>query len=178
MAECDLAEVFATGFDLPRELRFGVAGRGLVSVAPTTSIPITIIGPSVAIAVIGPVRSIAIRVWSVVTATVVVAGLFKQRVGDSRTIERGRGHRGRWAGAGQEIRRSVVKRCSISWGRNAFQISLLNFLGCSKSQVSLLAGFGLLAFHLTQRPPTVRSPTAHLAAFRRAAVRTQVPLTM
>ena len=35
------------------------------------------------------------------------------------------------------------------------------------------------AFHpLTQRPPTVCIPTAHLAAFRRAAVRMQVPLTM
>jgi len=34
-------------------------------------------------------------------------------------------------------------------------------------------------FHpLTQRPPTVCIPTAHLAAFRRAAVRMQVPLTM
>jgi hypothetical protein len=31
---------------------------------------------------------------------------------------------------------------------------------------------------LTQRPPTVCIPTAHLAAFRRAAVRMQVPLTM
>ena len=31
---------------------------------------------------------------------------------------------------------------------------------------------------LTQRPPTVCIPTAHLAAFRRATVRMQVPLTM
>ena len=32
--------------------------------------------------------------------------------------------------------------------------------------------------YLTQRPPTVRIPTAHLAAFRRTAVRWQLPLTM
>src|SRR6188472_1408853 len=44
--------------------------------------------PSVAIAVMGPVRSIAISVWSVVTAAVVVASLLDQRVRDSGTIMR------------------------------------------------------------------------------------------
>jgi len=65
-----------------------VPGLGLFSVAPATPVSITIIGPSIAIAVIGSVRSIAIRVWSVVTAAVVVAGLLKQRVRDSGTITR------------------------------------------------------------------------------------------
>lgn len=41
-----------------------------------------------------------------------------------------------------------------------------------------LPGTASAALHLTQRPPTVRMPTAHLAALRRTAVRTQVPLTM
>ena len=39
----------------------------------------------------------------------------------------------------------------------------------------LLPGLVSGALHLTQRPPTVCIPTAHLAAFRRAAVRTQTP---
>ena len=79
-----------------------------VSVAPATPICITIIGPSVAIAIIWSVVAIAIiAVIATAIATaiispgasVVVGNLFHRRVRDSGTIQRERGHGGvGWAG--------------------------------------------------------------------------------
>jgi hypothetical protein len=69
-----------------------------VSVAPATPITITIIGPSVAVAIVGSLVVIAITV--IVTAimapgiSVVVGNLFDRRVRDSGTFQRERGHGG------------------------------------------------------------------------------------
>jgi hypothetical protein len=76
-----------------------------LSVPPATPITITIIGPSVAVAIVGSVVAIVIAIAVIVTAimspsvSVVVGNLFDRRVRDSGTIQCERGHGGvRWAG--------------------------------------------------------------------------------
>ena len=56
---------------------------------------------------------------------------------------------------------------------------IIVFLQCvGRTAGNVLAASRGMGQSLTQRPPTVCIPTAHLAALRRAAVRMQVPLTM
>jgi hypothetical protein len=76
----------------------------LVSVAPATPVSITIIGPSVAVAIVGSVVVIAIAVIATAImspgVSVIVGNLFDRRVRDSGTIQGEFGHGGvGWAGA-------------------------------------------------------------------------------
>jgi len=91
VAECDLAEVFATGFDLPANLD----RCSCLSVAPATPITIIVtIVPAVAVPIVGPVVAIVIAIAVIVTAimspgvSVVVGNLLDLRVRDSGTIQR------------------------------------------------------------------------------------------
>jgi hypothetical protein len=78
VAESDLAEV-ATGLIEPANIKIGVPRLGSLLVTPATpiSISIAVIGPSVAITVIGPIAIVPI---AIVTTAVVVAYLLDWRI--------------------------------------------------------------------------------------------------
>ena len=88
-AEYDLAEVSPRDRIQPRDT------MGIL-IAPATPITVTI-GPSVAVAIVGPVVVIAITVVTAIMSpgvSVIVGNLFNCRVRDSGTIQCERGHGG------------------------------------------------------------------------------------